>query len=170
MTQIDVILLITLGGFVLAGLWFGFIHMVGSLVGLALGAVVASRSYEAVATLWVNWFGGNLNLVRLLAFFALFVLVNRLVGLLAHIAEKALKLVSFIPFVKTFNRLLGAAFGLLEGAIVLGLVIYFASRYPVSQSFADDLMAAPIAKAVFFVGTLLAPLVPKAVQMLHSVL
>ena len=41
----DLVLLIVLGGFVLYGLWFGLIQSVGSLVGIALAAVIAGQWY-----------------------------------------------------------------------------------------------------------------------------
>ncbi|MEK9152846.1 MAG: CvpA family protein, partial [Patescibacteria group bacterium] len=115
MTGIDTIILIVLGGFVLAGFWFGFIHMVGGLVGYVLGAVLAGQLYEPLAVFAAPWLWNNLNLARIVSFFFIFVLVNRLIGVAVFVIEKALKFISIIPFVKTFNRLLGAGLGLIEG-------------------------------------------------------
>lgn len=170
MTSIDAVILIALGGFVLSGLWFGLIHMVGSLVGFVFGAFVAAHGYDFAARIAAPWVGNNLNLARILAFFALFVIVNRLIGLLFHFVEKAFNFISVIPFLKTFNRLLGAGLGFLEGAIVLGLVVYFASRFPVSAAFTAGLQGSPLAYALNLLGSLLAPILPTAIQMLQPVI
>lgn len=169
MTIVDVILLTALGGFVLAGLWFGVIHMIGSVVGLVLGAFVAGRFYGQVAEWLTPLAGGNVNLAKVIAFFLLFVLVTRLVGLLFHVIEKIFRIVAIIPFLKTFNRLLGAAFGLIEGTLALGLLIHFAGKFPISSAFGAMLGDSQTARALNAVGKLLAPLLPKAVQAIRSI-
>jgi len=169
MTVIDVVLLVALGGFVLAGLWFGVIHMIGSVVGLVLGAFVAGRFYGQAAELLLPLAGGNANLAKLIGFFALFILVTRLVGLAFHLIEKIFKFVAIIPFLKTFNRLLGAAFGLIEGTLALGLIVYFAGKFPVSSAFGALLGDSQIARGLNTVGKLLAPLLPKAIQAIRSI-
>ncbi|MEA3249475.1 MAG: CvpA family protein [Patescibacteria group bacterium] len=169
MTIIDVTLLIALGGFVLAGLWFGIIHMIGSVVGLVLGAFLAGRFYGQVADLLIPFVGGNENLAKIIAFIALFVLVTRLVGLAFHVVEKIFKFIAVLPFLKTFNRLLGAALGLLEGTLVIGLVVYFAGKFPISSVFAALLADSQVARALNSVGKLLAPLLPAAVRIMRSI-
>ena len=169
MTIIDVTLLIALGGFVLAGLWFGIIHMIGSVVGLILGAFLAGRFYGQVAGLIEPFVGGNENLAKILAFIVLFILVTRLVGLLFHVIEKIFKFVAVIPFLKTFNRLLGAALGLLEGTFVVGLVVYFAAKFPISSAFGALLADSSVARALNSVGKILAPLLPAAVRIMRSI-
>jgi membrane protein required for colicin V production len=170
MTFIDIALLVLLGGFILAGFWFGVIHMVGSLVGLILGAVLAGRFYDDAALWAAPYLGGNSKLASILMFFLIFVLVTRLVGLLVLLADKVFKFVAIIPFLKSFNRLLGALFGLIEGTLVLGLVVYFAGRFPVNAAFEMALRNSQIARALNVIGTLLAPLLPKALRALQSVL
>lgn len=169
MTIVDVTLLIALGGFVLAGLWFGVIHMIGSVVGLVLGAFMAGRFYGSAAEIITPLTGGNVNLAKIIAFFALFILVTRLVGLLFHVIEKIFRFIAIIPFLKTFNRLLGAALGLIEGTFALGLLVYFAGKFPVSSAFGALMGDSQVARALNAVGKLLAPLLPKAVQAIRSI-
>lgn len=172
MTLIDVVLLIILAGFILAGFWFGIIHMIGSLVGLVVGAWAAGHFFEPVAQWLAPWFGGDarLNLIRVLSFFVIFVLTTRLIGLLVHLADKIFKFIAIIPFLKTFNRLLGAAFGLIEGTFALGLSVYFASRFPFGPMFELMLRDSEVAKSLLRVGSILAPLLPKTVRLLQSIL
>ncbi len=169
MTIIDVSLLIALGGFVLAGLWFGVIHMIGSVVGLVLGAFLAGRFYGQVADFISPLTGGSVNLAKIIAFFAVFILVSKLVGIVFHVIERIFKFVAIIPFLKTFNRLLGAALGLIEGTLALGLSVYFAGKFPISSAFGALLGDSQVARALNAVGKLLAPLLPKAVQAIRSI-
>ncbi|MEK9152262.1 MAG: hypothetical protein AAB692_02755, partial [Patescibacteria group bacterium] len=60
--------------------------------------------------------------------------------------------------------------GLIEGTLVLGLAVYFSAKFPVSQQFGADLAASSLAKAVNGIGSILAPLLPAALQMMQSVL
>jgi uncharacterized membrane protein required for colicin V production len=169
MNYIDLTLLILLGGFVLAGLWFGVIHMIGALVGIVLGAFAAGHFYIPVADWMAPWLGDNENLARLLAFFGIFILTARLIGFAFHIIEKIFKIIAIIPFLKTFNRLLGAILGLIEGTLVLGLLVYFAGRFPFSSAFEEALVASTLAQALNLIGAILAPLLPEAIRALRSI-
>jgi len=170
MNVVDISLLVLLGGFVLYGLWFGIIHMIGSLVGVIFGAIAAGRLYAPVGEWLTPLIGGNANLGKIIAFFLVFIVVTKLVGLIFWIVEKIYKFIAVIPFMKSFNRLLGAAFGLIEGTLVLGLGVYFASRFPVSAVSEMWLRDSAVANALLPVGKILAPLLPLAVRALQSVM
>jgi membrane protein required for colicin V production len=170
MNTVDLALLIALGGFILYGFWFGLIHMIGSIAGMFIGAFIAGRFYGVTA----GWLGSlstsNPNLANILGFVITFVVVNKLVGLAFWVFDKIYKFFAVIPGMKMSNRLLGAALGFFEAAAVLGLTVYFASRFPFSLPFTDDLATSGTAAKLYKVGEALAPLLPKAVQILKSVL
>lgn len=170
MSTIDIALIVLLGGFVLTGLWFGIVHMVGSIVGIALGALLAGKYYDIVANFLSAPLGGNVNFSRVLAFFIVFVVVNRLFGFCLLLLDKAIDFFAVIPFFKTFNRLLGAVLGLIEGTLVLGLAVYFASRFPWSPQLVAQLQASSLAKSLLVVGAILVPLLPQAIRAVQSVL
>ncbi|OGL73795.1 hypothetical protein A3C96_03830 [Candidatus Uhrbacteria bacterium RIFCSPHIGHO2_02_FULL_60_10] len=170
MSTVDFVILVLLGGFVLSGLWFGLIHMIGSIVGLFAGAFVASRFYEPAAQVLVPFLGGNLNLARLVGFFLVFVLATRLCGLGFWLLEKAYNFFAVIPGMKLMNRFLGAIFGLIEGTFVIGLAVFFASRFPYSEAFTTALQGSALARPVLAVGSLLAPLLPAALKAAQTVL
>lgn len=169
MNVIDITLVIVLAAFVLSGLWFGVIHMIGSVVGVLLGAVGAGYFYSPTSDYLLPLVGGNENLAKLLAFFGLFIVINRLTGLLFYFIEKIFNIIAIIPFLKTFNRLLGALLGLIEGTLILGLLVYFAGRFPYSESFAILLAESPIARGFNVIGSILAPLLPDAVRAIRSI-
>lgn len=163
---VDVILIVILAGFVFFGLFFGFVHTLGALVGTLAGAFIAGRSYEAVAQAVHSGIPGSLNVQRVIAFILIFTLVNRAVGLIFWAAEKTVNFLSFIPFLKTINRLAGAALGFVEGSLVIGATLYLATRHPfwiiprfIAESRLDD----------FFVGiaAIVIPLLPRALKLLQ---
>lgn len=170
MNVVDITLLVLLGGFVLAGFWFGIIHMVGSLIGLIAGALIAGWFYAPFTGLLTGYVGGNQNLAKIIAFVILFILTTRLVGLAFWTIEKIFRFISIIPLLKTFNRLLGAALGLLEGTLTIGLGVYFAARFPATAAFEMLLRDSSMARAFAAVGALLAPLLPAAVRAVRSVI
>jgi len=169
MNVIDLTLVIMLAGFVLAGLWFGVIHMIGSVLGVIIGALGAGHFYGQASDYLLPLVGGNDNLAKLLAFFGLFIVISRLVGFVFYFIEKLFNIVAIIPFLKTFNRLLGALLGLIEGTLILGLLVFFAGRFPYSESFASMLAESPIARAFNVVGSILAPLLPEAVRAIRTI-
>lgn len=170
MNIIDISLLVALGGFILAGFWFGAIHMVGSVVGVIVGAIVAGQFHGVLSGPIAGLVGGNQNLAKLIAFTVIFILATRIVGLTFWIVEKIFKFVAIIPFLKTFNRLVGAALGLIEGTLALGLAVWFAAHYPATAGFGTLLATSPVAKGFYAVGAVLSPLLPLAVRAAQSVI
>ncbi|MBI5071509.1 CvpA family protein [Candidatus Falkowbacteria bacterium] len=166
----DLILLLILGGFVLYGLWFGLIHTLGVLVGTIAGAFLAARWYEPVAS-WTSFlFGGHENLAKVVCFLILFVIINRLVGLIFWLVDKIFSFLKIIPFLSTINRLIGAVFGFLEGTLVLGLTLYVAERYPLGDWFINSLADSKIAHYFITVGKILTPLLPEILKQIKALI
>lgn len=170
MSHFDIILLIILGGFTLFGLWFGFIHTLGSLLGTVAGAFVASHYYGPIAN-WVHSLtGGSENLVKVIVFVLVFTIANRLVGFAFWIVEKIFNILKVIPFLSTINRLLGGILGLFEGSLVLGLTLYFISKFPFSDWFTVSLLKSGVAAYLIKISSILWPLFPAVLKQIQSVL
>lgn len=147
----------------LFGFWFGLIHTLGSLVGTLAGVFLASRWYGGVAIWAQDNFSGSINVWNFIAFILLFIVINRLIGFLFHLAERAFEVVDKIPFLKSINRLSGAILGAVEGAVVIGAVLFIASRFPFDLE--ERVFAASQLKGYFInVFNILLPLVPEALQ------
>lgn len=170
MTLFDVILLIFLFGFTLFGFWFGLIHTFGAVIGAIIGAFIAGHTFEPAAQKLLFLFADNLNLARVVCFIVIFVLVNRLTGLVFVVIEKVFKIISFIPFLKTINRLAGAVFGFIEGFLVIGLVLYVAGRYPIGLFWDKVLSGSQVAPYFVEVGETLSPLLPDILNQLESII
>ncbi|MEI6510484.1 MAG: CvpA family protein [Candidatus Uhrbacteria bacterium] len=128
MFLVDLILVVIIGLFVLFGFLFGLVHTLGSLIGTILGTVITSRLIDPAFAKFGSFLGGG-AIAKIVLFIFIFLVISRLIGLLFWVVEKVLGIFAMVPFAKTFNRLLGAAFGFVEGVIVVGVVLFFALQY-----------------------------------------
>ncbi len=129
MSILDTILLITIAGFVFYGFFYGLIRTFGSLAGIVLGVLFASKYYLVIFN-WIDeLFFGYDNIGKFLVFLILLSLINRLVCLVFSLLNKTFDVISIIPFLKTINRLSGAILGLLMGIAVVGLVLFVLSTF-----------------------------------------
>lgn len=147
---VSVILMVMLLGYVGTGLKDGAVHTFGRIVGGVAGFLVA-RSWSVglspllaviVPTAWA----------RLATFLILLLLVTQAVGWVFHLAEGAFRLLSIIPFLKSINNLLGAAFGLIQGVLMIGGVLWTVIHFQVWQGVAPLVagsFAARVMLAVF---------------------
>lgn len=172
MTMIfDSILLLALAGFIFYGLFFGLIRTLGSLAGVILGAWAASHWYLEFYN-WVQSLAfGHENLGKVFSFIILFVLANRLIGFIFILLDKAFHLISIIPFLKTVNRLAGALFGLIEGGLVLGLLLYVVARYTIVTNWLGQAMTdSRLAPFLLKFTNVITPLLPDFLKQLESIL
>lgn len=171
MSYFDMGLLVVIAGFVFNGLAKGMIRLLGQIVGLIIGAYVASHFYLTFYK-WgesmVNW---GENTEKFLAFTILFILVTSLIGVVFVMIEKLFDLISIIPFTKTINKLLGGVLGLLEGSLALGLLIYVASRYAWIGGFmGTNLTNSHVAPILMKVAYIVVPVLPDALKALQSII
>ncbi len=168
MSIFDIVLLVIITSFALFGLWFGLVHTLGSLVGTAFGVYIASRYYESTAN-WIigftHWSG---NYVKVIIFIISFLIITRLVGFVFWCMQKVLTIFTRMPFIHGLDRIMGAIFGALEGAVIVGVSLYFISRFPISLSFMRGLEHSQIAPPLVKIASILIPLFPEAIRILRS--
>ena len=171
MVLIDVILIIVIAGFTFYGLFHGLIKMVGYLIGILIGAWVASHYYEQVYN-WLNWmFFGNENLGKIIAFILVLGVATKIIGWAFDMLDKAINIASIIPFIKGINKIAGAVFGFVEGVLILGMVIYMASRYTLIDTFiADQLIGSQIAPYLLQAVGIISPFFTEALRILRSLI
>lgn len=165
MVTLDYILIAIVLLFGALGWKKGFLRSVGSIVGLVLAAVLASRYYVDVG----SWFGGT-NFSNVIAFLLIFSITSKLVSLLFWILGKIFKLISIIPFLQSFDRLLGAIFGLVEGVFVLSIFVYFMSKYPINDWLTSSLEVSVVAGVLLKIGIIFVPLFPETLKKLKSII
>jgi uncharacterized membrane protein required for colicin V production len=168
MAFVDFIFLVILGGFILFGVWFGLAHTLGSLIGTVAGIYLSSRWYDDVALWAKSNFSGSTSVWNFIAFIVLFIVINRLIGFLFYLLEKGFNLVTTLPFLKSINRLGGALLGLLEGAVILGAIVYMAKHVPFGFEKAID--ASKLKGYFLDTFNILLPLVPEAIKKMDELM
>lgn len=141
MSFFDTILLVIIAVFVLNGLIRGLIRSIGSLAALLIGLWCAIYFHQFVYDLLKNLFFGHELLGKIVSFIIIYALVNSLVNFAFMVLNNAYDIISIIPFLKTINRLGGGIFGLIEGGLILGVIIYFGLRFPPLESILKNWIA-----------------------------
>lgn len=142
MSILDIFIVIILLCFLLVGFRFGFIKAIGALVGIIIGTFLATLYYDVLANFSLSLFLGNLKIAKIVSFIFILILTSNLIGFIFYIINKIFNIIAIIPFLKTFNRLLGGIFSLIEGALVLGIILYLFGNY--FQQFLTNSSLAPI--------------------------
>lgn len=168
MNYFDIILILIIVLFSVRGFWMGFINTLSSLLGTVLGIYLASRYYAPVADWLIGVLGWGDNGLRVVMFIIAFLLINRLVALLFWFIAKTFKFAASLLLLSTINRIFGAVFGILEGVVTVGIVIYFLDKYPLSPKLMEMIAASTVAPYTLNVVHVLLPLLPKALKTLKS--
>ncbi|MDD5109796.1 MAG: CvpA family protein [Patescibacteria group bacterium] len=124
----DLVMLLVIVGFSAFGFALGLIQVIGSLVGIVAGAWLAVFFYPPLSQALAPYFLGHETAAIAVSFMLVFLLVNRACAFAFYLINKIFHLLSFIPFMKSFNRLGGGLLGLLEGALLLGVILQFSAK------------------------------------------
>lgn len=127
MNYADIVLIVLVGGFTLAGLFFGLFRTLGTLVGTIVAALFTGQVIDLLHAQFGFLFGGG-ELAKVIIYLIVFLLLSRLVGLAFWIVGKIFGIVTWLPFVKSIDHLLGGLFGFIEGIIIVGFVLLYASH------------------------------------------
>jgi membrane protein required for colicin V production len=160
----DLMLLVMAFGFVWGGFRTGLIQAVGGVVGVFLGVVIASRYYGSFGHALAPVFGGSDIGGQFTAFFILFLFVTRLTGVAFMLVNKVFHMIAIVPGMKLVNRLGGAAFGLIEASLFIGLTLQFVVRLPITSNFAATIDNSAVASYFLGVAGWLVPLFPKVLK------
>ncbi len=114
MAPVDVALLVVLLGSVVLGFWRGLVYEVLSVLGW-VAAFFLAQWYADVAAAWLPLAGASQPLRYAAGYVVVFVVVAFAAGLVAWLVKRLIETVGLRPV----DRTLGAAFGLLRGAILL---------------------------------------------------
>ncbi len=173
MSIFDLVLAIILVITTFGGLRKGLIRSLGHIVGLIIGAYVASHFYKIFlewGSSW-TWVAEHQAVSNILAFIILFIVATQAINLIFFLIEKLFNLLAFIPGSKYINNILGAVLGLLEGALFLGLIIFVASRYAIiGNFFGNNIANSLIAPWLLKVVNIVLPILPEALKGLTSII
>lgn len=160
MATADIIILGTIILFGILGFRTGLIHALGALAGTILGIYLAGHYYEKLAIKLIQFTDWNPNFVKVLVFILLFFIINRLIGIAFWIAGKLFSVVAAVPFLHLVDELLGGVLGVLEGLILVGIAIFFITKFPPSSNVMAGLDKSKSAPHVVSFSKFLWPLLP----------
>lgn len=165
MSLVNIIMLLTVLGFAGAGFSRGFIRTLASLIGMVFAVIVTAQIYIPV-TQWLlpdSW--TEAFWIQMVAFLILLGIASKLIGLLVGVVGKVFDVIAAIPFVKTFDRLLGIVFGLIEGVLVVAAVLFAITLLPsVPVELQAALDASWIAGAVLWLFAVLSYVFPNIAE------
>lgn len=141
----------------------GFLESLGSIIGIILATIIASRFYPYVA----GWFGDS-NFSNIIAFIVIFSLTVKIISLLFWVLGKIFRLVTVLPFISQFDKLLGLILGLVEGILVLAIILNFFLKFPLNEWMITQMGSSLVAKVLLKIGFVFIPLFPEAVKKLKS--
>jgi membrane protein required for colicin V production len=164
MLFLDIVILILLAGFVWKGVRLGLIEAVGGIIGLFVGVFLAGHYYLQVGAIFKDVLFGSDILASIVGFLVVFILVNRLIALVFWIIDKVFNIIAIIPFLKSFNHLLGGIFGLIEGLIFIGIIVYVLTFFPLTGGLAGSVEKSKFAGVLKTVGKISSPLIPDSLK------
>lgn len=133
MNIVDYIIIALLIIFFFKGFRVGIIGSLGWLIGFAVGVWAAGKYIQNVAV-WLDTWLHNPALSAVLGFIGIVVVTMVVVGLFFWIANK---IVNFVPFVGLVNRLLGGVLGIVEGALLIGIALWFIMALPLHNNYSQ---------------------------------
>ena len=171
MAIFDLVLILIIFGFVWFGFWAGLVQVIGEFISLIFAVVFASRWYEIVSLKLLPFLssavGGNVYIVKIIAFLLVFIVAHWIVFMIFKLLNRVF---NFIPLVRSFNRLGGAAIGFAKGALTLGFVLSFLGKFPFGEGFAKLLITSNVAPFLVSVSKVLVPLLPEAFKQIKSLI
>ncbi|MBU1131961.1 CvpA family protein [Patescibacteria group bacterium] len=163
MVVLDYILLLLIIGFAILGFRRGFLSVLGSLFGLIIAVLVASRFYLPIA----HWFSDT-NFAKAVAFVLLFLITIKLVSLLFWIVGKVFQVVTVLPFISGLDKTLGLVLGMVEGIFVLSVLLYFLAKYPINDWFTLQISISVVSGVLLKLVVIFVPFFPEALTKLKS--
>ena len=170
LTLFDLFLLLILFVFVASGFVAGLIQKVGNILGMILGVWFAGQYFTEFGGWLDQYIPGDERVAKIVGFIIIFVLVSNITGLIFLLLNKIFHLISIIPFLKTFNRLLGAIFGFAEGVLVLSLVIFIINIFFQEGWLAELIAKSQVAFWLLFIAKIWIPMLPEVLRKVKQII
>lgn len=144
MNYLDIAILVVIAGFLVKGVLRGLLKEVCSLLGLLIGGFLAFRYQAALGEVILDASGWPSQVCLVLAFLVLFFASVVFFGLLGFLLSRFVKLV----FLGGMNRVAGGIFGIVQGVLLLGVVLFAVSLRPlpktIEPAFNESQLAPPL--------------------------
>jgi len=148
MTLLDVIIWLVLIAFVVKGFSKGLISEVCSLLSLVAGGWAAFKYYPYLAGAFSPFIRLPHHVAIALAFLLIFLVMGLLFYLLGYLLTVMLK----VMLLGGINRAGGMLFGLLEGAFILCMVLFFAAAPPMPAKLKNYVLSSSTSRSFVTAG------------------
>lgn len=165
MTLFDIVLILIIAMFGVAGFRSGALRTIGSVVGFIVGLTIANRYYGDIANWAAPMIGGQLLLAKVIVYPLLVVVISKVIGLAFWLVGK---IFGFIPLLGTFNLVIGAFIGILEATLILGLALTLLMRYPSISVVTEEVSRSSVAPQLMSAFSRLITLMPAEFQSLDT--
>lgn len=153
MNLLDLGIIVILLLIALRGYYRGLLQEISVVVGLVIGLIIAAHYYLRLARLVSQWVHTPLY-SRIISFLVILVLtywIIRIAGNLIH------RFLSFI-YLGSLDRLLGGAFGVLKGGILLGFILTIITlAVPKDSKLLKESITAPYLRIMYNQALVLLP-------------
>lgn len=126
MNWVDFVIIAIVAWLTFAAFWAGIIREIVTIVGVALGIVLAGFFYEDLAEDIQSLVDLDENAVRIIAFLLIFGACT----LAGQLTAMLLKHTASILMLGTFDHLFGAVFGLFKGIVVVEVLLIVFVTFP----------------------------------------
>lgn len=140
---VDILIWTVLLIFVIKGFLKGLVREVCSLLGLVAGGWAAFKYYQYLADALRAFINVPHNIALALGFLLIFLVMGLLFFLVGHLFTVIFK----IMLLGGVNRVGGMVFGLLEGALILCMALYFGTARQVPEKIRAPLLRSGTARA-----------------------
>lgn len=121
---VDVLLGVFLLWFAVLGYRRGIVQTIGQLLGAVAGFWIAKTWALPISHTVGLIVPLSAAVIQIVVFILIFLVADRLVGLVFWLLDKFFKIVTLLPFLSTLDTLLGALIGLFEGVFLVGSLSY----------------------------------------------
>jgi membrane protein required for colicin V production len=126
MNLIDILVWAILVVFIVKGFLKGLVREVCSLIGLVMGIWAACKYYPSLSAAIRPYIHLPHNVSSTISFALIFLIIGLLFFFLGHLLTVVFK----IALLGGVNRVGGVLFGLIQGALVLSMLLYFCTTKP----------------------------------------
>ena len=133
-SSLDLILGIVLAWGIIRGLRKGFIRELSSFLALILGVYGAIHFSYFLLDYLEEYLAWEENMLNIAALILTFIIIVILISLVGHIFTRIAKLLAL----NLLNRLLGAVFGFLKSAFLLGILLLFISAINTDEKYITE--------------------------------
>jgi membrane protein required for colicin V production len=149
--DLGIIVILLLVG--LRGYFRGFLQEVSVIVGLVIGLIFAAHYYLRVARLLAQWVYTPLY-ARIISFLVILVLCYWLIRIAGHFLHRFLS----IAYLGSLDRVLGGAFGLVKGTVILGFILTLITlSVPKDSKLLQESVIAPYLRTAYEQALVLLP-------------